>query len=248
MSIRRFNWRLAIALWVLGLPGVIAATALALPQLLPPGPLPAPLPVIMAAAAIQSSVLLGLSAFGGTAAAPKVQLRSPVLEAWLNRTPAPSESPALLIAGAVGGAVGAMLLFSLGLFTPHALLAAQDGTTLPLIVRLLYGGITEEVLIRWGLMSVILWSLWRVLQRGHGKPSATLAAASVVLSAVIFGLGHLPAAAAVAGSLDAGIIVYIVTANALFGLVAGYLFWRYGLESAMVAHLLAHMGAHALAR
>jgi len=248
MSIRSFNWRLAAALWVLGLPGVIAATAIALPQLLPPGPLPAPLPVIMAAAAIQSSVLLGLSAFGGTAVASNVHLHSPLIEAWLSRRPAPSERSALLIAGAVGGALGAMLLFSLGSFTPHALLAAQDRSMLPLVVKLLYGGIAEEILIRWGLMSVILWSLWRVLQRGDGKPRAALVAASVLLSAVIFGLGHLPAAAALVGNLDAGVIVYIVTANALFGLVAGYLFWRYGLESAMVAHLLAHAGTHALAR
>ena len=241
-----FNWRLAVALWALGLPGVVVATTLALPQLLPTGPLHAPLSVIMLAAAIQSSVLLGLSSFGGTVAASKVHLRSPLLDAWCNRTPAPSGWTQMLIAGAVGGLLGTMLLLSLPSFTPDALLAAQYRSSLPLVVRLLYGGITEEILIRWGLMSGVLWALWRVLQRGDGEPRAAVVAAAIFLSAVIFGLGHLPSAAALVSQLDAGIFIYIVTANAVFGLVAGYLFWKFGLESAMVAHVLAHAGAFAL--
>lgn len=47
-----------------------------------------------------------------------------------------------------------------------------------------------------------------------------------------------------AGSLSVFLSLYIVTANPLFGLVAGYLFWRHGLESAMLAHLLAHLLAY----
>ena len=41
-------------------------------------------------------------------------------------------------------------------------------------------------------------------------------------------------------ALDANLVAFIVGANTVFGLLFGYLFWRYGLESAMVAHALAH--------
>ncbi len=40
--------------------------------------------------------------------------------------------------------------------------------------------------------------------------------------------------------MTAGIIAYVIIANALFGIVAGFLYWRRGLESAMIAHMLAH--------
>ena len=31
------------------------------------------------------------------------------------------------------------------------------------------------------------------------------------------------------------------SANALFGFVAGFLYWRRGLEAAMIAHMVAHL-------
>jgi membrane protease YdiL (CAAX protease family) len=33
----------------------------------------------------------------------------------------------------------------------------------------------------------------------------------------------------------------VIVANSLFGLIAGYLYWKRGLESAMLAHMLAHV-------
>jgi len=33
---------------------------------------------------------------------------------------------------------------------------------------------------------------------------------------------------------------YIVIANSVFGLITGYLYWKKGLEAAIVAHMLAH--------
>ena len=36
-------------------------------------------------------------------------------------------------------------------------------------------------------------------------------------------------------------MVFVIGANTAFGLLFGYLFWRYGLESAMIAHAVAHV-------
>ena len=43
------------------------------------------------------------------------------------------------------------------------------------------------------------------------------------------------------GELTADVVVFVVVANSVFGVLFGYLFWRYGLEAAMIAHGTAHL-------
>ena len=118
---------------------------------------------------------------------------------------------------------------------------------MPLAVRLLYGGITEELLMRWGLMTFLVWLLWRVIARRSVAPGRTLIWTAIAASAILFGLGHLPMVMASLGPLPLGLAAYVVTANATFGVVAGLLFWRWGLEAAMLAHVTAHLFAAAVA-
>jgi membrane protease YdiL (CAAX protease family) len=37
------------------------------------------------------------------------------------------------------------------------------------------------------------------------------------------------------------IVSYVVVANSVFGLIAGYLYWKKGLEAAVIAHMLTHV-------
>ena len=53
--------------------------------------------------------------------------------------------------------------------------------------------------------------------------------------------GHLPAAHVFAGHLTVSIISYVLVGNTLAGIMFGYLYKRFGLESAMMAHGLAHL-------
>jgi len=57
----------------------------------------------------------------------------------------------------------------------------------------------------------------------------------------MFGAGHLPPASALVGTLDANVEAFAMGANLAFGLLFGYLVWRFGLESAMIAHAVAHV-------
>lgn len=116
--------------------------------------------------------------------------------------------------------------------------------TVPLIARVLYGGITEELLLRWGLMTVLVWIAWRLLQRRKGTPQIVYIWLAIVVSALLFGAGHLPAAAAQVGELTADVAAFVVGANTVFGILFGFLFWRYGLEAAIIAHAFAHMVSH----
>ena len=48
------------------------------------------------------------------------------------------------------------------------------------------------------------------------------------------------------GGLTAEVLAFVVGWNTLAGLVFGWLFWRHGLEAAIVAHALAHVVAVAV--
>jgi len=180
----------------------------------------------------------------GVRLAPRVGLHAPALSAWVAGQPvAPALRPQLL-PGVCGGLAGAAWLWGLSLVQPGALRPADPASAMPLLVKLLYGGITEELLVRWGVMTLLLWLGWRLGQRGQGVPGRGLVALAVVLGALLFALGHLPAAQSLAGALTPEVVAFVLVGNAAFGLVAGWLFAHYGLEAAILAHVLAHALSH----
>jgi len=52
---------------------------------------------------------------------------------------------------------------------------------------------------------------------------------------------HLPAVYALIGQLDNVVVGYIMAANTIGGIVFGWLYWRKGLETAMLAHMTTHV-------
>lgn len=239
------NRRLASLLFLVALPGVIAVVTLALPRLVDAAGATLPLARLQLAAGAQSLALLALASAGGALLAPRVGLFAPRLAALAGAPgPQPGQGGGLGAATA-GGIVGAAIILAFQAGLP---LLAPDAVSprLPLAVRLLYGGVTEEVLMRWGVMTTLAWAGTRLLRVPVGDAPPRVMWAAIVLSAVLFGLGHVPALLAGTAGIGAPAIVAAVAANALFGVVAGYLFWRHGLEMAMAAHLLAHALAWAI--
>lgn len=242
MHHRQAQLRLFLLVWISGLPGIAALSWLALPELLSGRELPLPMWAVQAASAVQSALLLAVAAALGAALARRLGLAAPVFHAIAERGAVMEAARKQLLPGAVGAVLGALVLRVHELFTPRQLIEANEQfPPLPAAVRLLYGGVTEELLLRWGLMTFVLWIVWRVIQRGAGIPSAVLVSFSILISALLFGLGHLPAASAIAGSLTTESMAYIVLANASFGVIAGWLYWRVGLESAIIAHAGTHL-------
>lgn len=233
--------RFGLLLWVVGMLGTVVVTVTVLPQLLGQVTLPAPLWVISIAGLAQSTLLLALAVWVGVALAPAVGLRAPAFEAAVTGRPVAPALKSQLLPGLIAGVLGGMLLFAVGRYAPASLAEAQERFALPLVARVLYGGITEELLLRWGLMTALVWLAWRFLQNRRGAVRAGLVWLAIAVSAFIFGAGHIPMASALVGPLDANIAAFVIGWNAVFGLLFGYLFWRYGLESAMLAHALAHV-------
>lgn len=97
----------------------------------------------------------------------------------------------------------------------------------------LYGGLTEEIVFRFGLVTALAWAGARL--RRQERPSAPVIWVSIVLAALAFAVAHLPLAA-VEGvfSLDAARLLVL---NGLAGVIFGWLYWNKGLFAAMAAHL-----------
>lgn len=240
------NWRLALLLTLLAAPGPLAMSWLALPALIDPAALPVPLETLQIVSAVQGIGLAALAAVLGTWLAHRVGLRAPASAALLGRESAIDALRPQLLPGLLGGLAGAGIVLAFHAVRPAALAAGTDPSILPIAARVLYGGVTEEILIRWGLMSCIVWGAWRLFQHGRGAVSTTWMLLGIVLSALVFGLAHLPVVATAVGPLPASAAAYVTLANAAFGLVAGYLFWRHGLEAAIIAHVAAHLLAWVL--
>jgi len=249
------NTRLFVILWIAGMAGVLSfllvdlsalIAALPLPEGTPPPELPPPA-LLKLVAIIQPTVLTSLAVVIGIWLAPKVGLHAPAAEAFAEGKPIfPGLKPQIVpgvVAGLLSGVaiVGVWVIAKPFMAEEFVTRAQEFNKFIPHAVRIFYGGFTEEILLRWGLMTFLVWLLWRVIQRDGGEPKGIFVIAAILISAVVFGIGHLPIASALAGGLTMPIVLYVVTANSLFGVVAGFLYWRRGLEAAMLAHMFAHV-------
>jgi membrane protease YdiL (CAAX protease family) len=88
-------------------------------------------------------------------------------------------------------------------------------------------------------MTALAWVGWRLAGR-PARLSPRVGWTAVVLVAVLFGVGHLPAVAATT-PLTTPLVVRTVALNAAAGVVYGWLYWRKSLEAAMFAHAASHV-------
>lgn len=236
--------------------GVLAALSViaVLPYLLQLAPevaqkIPLPFPLLAALQAVQAFVLLGLLAFLGLRMGHAVGLGSPLMQGLVQRrTPAwrelrPLHSVVLGVLAALA-VIAASLALDPMLPTPlHPIADPGAGrSALNGLLASFYGGIAEELQLRLFLMTLLVWLFSRFGRRSAGPAIYWIA---IAIAAVLFGIGHLPAAATVWG-LDTIVIFRTVTLNAIAGLAFGWIYWKRGLEMAMLAHFSADIVLHVL--
>ena len=120
-------------------------------------------------------------------------------------------------------------------------LLGKFGKILPLPTRQLYGGVTEELFLRWGLLTFLVWLFWRILRKGIGTPGPIVFITAIIISSLVFAAGHLPLAFFLVSEPTLALIGFVIVSNSLFGITAGVLYWKKGLESAILAHAIAHL-------
>jgi hypothetical protein len=249
------KFRSFVIIWSAGFIGIlsfllvdISAIIAMIPVAADAKPVELPPPILLKTlTVVQPAVLMTLAAIVGVAFASRVGLHAPSAEAvaagesFLSKLK-PQLLPGILSGVIAGVAIVLMWVVAKPFLTADFVSRAEAFNKLmPATTRFLYGGLTEEILLRWGLMTLLVWLTWRLLQKGRGHPKNTIFIFGIFISAIIFGIGHLPIASALSGGLNLPLVAYVISANSVFGILAGFLYWKRGLESAMIAHMFTHV-------
>ncbi|MBK7967302.1 MAG: CPBP family intramembrane metalloprotease [Bacteroidetes bacterium] len=171
----------------------------------------------------------------------KVKLSVPIFEKMLGKSNYVSFSgKKILVQGILLGSVAGIFMGVITkLFHPYLPLelTANKEVELNVITKLLYGGVTEELLMHFGLMTLFAWILFKITK----KLNATLYWIAIVLAALLFGLGHLPIVFQLIAEPTLMTYVYIIFANSIGGVIFGYAYYKRGLECAIIVHAFAHL-------
>jgi hypothetical protein len=248
------DWKVWLLIWGLGVLGTLALIPY-LVELLG-GPMGEQarkagvgLATFVAAQVAQGIVLLGVSSRIGIWAARRSGLTFPIFDAIVARGPIPWPGRAALLTIATGLAGGALVVgLDVFAFAPAkqiSLSGAQPGAWEGFLASF-YGGISEEIFLRLFLLSLLVLGLRRLIL-GPGAVERPLPWAAFwtanLLAAVVFGLGHLPATAALV-PLTPLLVVQAIVLNGILALLFGELYRRWGLEMAILAHFSADIALH----
>ena len=142
-----------------------------------------------------------------------------------------------VIISVIGGM--ALILPDVFFFGRHIPAVAESYAAKPtipyLIATVTYGAVIEEIMLRLFCMSLLAFLLWKLFARKQETPAAGILMAANVMAALLFAAGHLPATAVMMG-LTPMIVLRCFLLNGIFGLAFGWLYRRYGLRYAMIAH------------
>lgn len=185
--------------------------------------------VIIIVAMLQTAVMTGIATIVGSWASPKVGLNKPII---YNRKS--------IAAAVVIGLVSASLIVIPEKLVFAEVLGLEDKfefSWLYFLGSVLYGGIIEEILLRFGLMTLIIWIASKMTKSTN---SNGIYIAGIIIAALLFAAGHLPATAQMLGLSQASVIRTLFL-NFLPGIGFGYLYWKHGLAYAMLGHISTHV-------
>jgi hypothetical protein len=190
---------------------------------------------------INPTILLIIFVVIGTILYQKVNLKVPIIEKLIGIRKESIKTISILKYGIVGGILSGILLSLIGLvynpILPAEFLELGESLKPTLVARFLYGGLTEEILMRFGLMTLIVWLCSKIFK--ETKPFVFWT--GIVIAAIIFAFGHFPIAYQAVDNPTMGLLTYILIGNSIGGIIFGWLYWKKGLESAFVAHIFTHI-------
>jgi membrane protease YdiL (CAAX protease family) len=204
--------------------------------------------LIGAASAIQNAIFCAVAIAIGLRISKSVGLRIPFFEGILNKEHLWKKFGPIIIQSVSLGILASIIIIALDLLFNKGIIneGASRGNSGILsfygFLASFYGGINEEILLRLFLMSIVVW-LFSKINAIKDKPITFWI--SIIITAIIFGIGHLPTARLL-GPLTPLITTRIIVLNGIGGIVFGYLYWKKGIESAMIAHFSGDIILHAI--
>jgi membrane protease YdiL (CAAX protease family) len=210
---------------------------------------------IVLASMLRSLVVFGLATALGFLVARRIGLGAPWLEHWLDGAPRPARPASSIVLPALGWAtatafvafgIDALFLHGWGVTLPapeiHARIAVvwwRSG------LASFWAPFAEEILDRLFLLSLLAWLLTRLFRvRGDGRGRTAALWTANVATALFFGWYHLSNEQMFAAVLPPLVVLRTILIILPVGLAFGWLYFRRGLEAAILAHFAIDLIVH----
>jgi membrane protease YdiL (CAAX protease family) len=198
---------------------------------------------------VQNLVLFAVAVFFGLILSKQIRMGLPILQGILEGKNQTKELKSIMTPSLCLGVLAGILIVLLNIpfnkLTPELRLLEVSASTGKAFLASFYGGIAEEVLLRLFLVSLFVWITFKIKKTKEGCPTDFGIWLSIILASIIFGLGHLPVTAQIT-SLTEIVIIRAIVLNSIGGIIFGWLYWKKGLESAMIAHFSADIVLHVI--
>ncbi|WP_058533640.1 CPBP family intramembrane metalloprotease [Legionella saoudiensis] len=238
------DWPLVVVLFCLSIPGVLIAIKRLIYFLLPENSEELK-KRIGRFAIVQTLILVFILCLAGAILSQNTGLRATHLEDMLHgKTGISTLFPILL--PAIGYALLSLVVF----LCLYHLLAKRfiDEKSLQIMRNLrialgldgciLYGGVVEEIIGRWGIMN--LATFFAIIFMQH--TTNLIIWISILVSSLIFSAGQIPAYLAAGCSSSRSFIYSYTLLSMSQSIIFGYVFWQYGLVCSIISHMLFHLG------
>jgi membrane protease YdiL (CAAX protease family) len=204
-------------------------------------------PIILLLTVAQNLVLFAVAVFFGLFLSKRIGMGLPIIQGLLKGKSQSKEIKSILAPSVGLGILAGILIVLLNIpfnrLIPEFKILEVSAPAWKAFLASFYGGITEEVLLRLFLVSLFVWITFKIKKTADGHPTSIGIWLSIILASIFFGLGHLPATAQTT-PLTELVIVRAIVLNGVGGIIFGWLYWKKGLESAMIAHFSADIVLH----
>lgn len=256
---RLFDWK--VFFFLLGL--VITGAILKVPMVLVTGfgEAQALWPQIAVSLVLQDTILFGLLPLAiGLPLATRLGLGAPLIKSWLRRELARERLGQMVKTAAIASIALAVIGVSFLYVTAPMIAAELEGSSVnlaalernvqaPLWAMFLVAisaGITEEVGFRLGAVTLLAWLGSLIWRPRNGRVQSLPFWLANILVALLFGMAHFSNIAAAGVPLVPGLVLRTLAGNGLAAVAFGWLYRRYGLSSAILAHFFLDMIMHVL--
>ena len=209
--------------------------------------MPFSIPVLMTInAGINGIIAIILSGFG-LLMASRIGLGLPFIEKAINKKPIWHKTGKYIAIGMVAGLFVSALVIEV-----DALIFAQPLTNIlePTGVDLrglrpafwqgflaaFSAGVIEETLFRLFAMTLFLWIGHWLSKNEDNRPTLIVFVIANLLAALLFALTHIGNLSLFEVEPTTAIIIRILVLNSILALPMGWLYWRFGLETAVIGH------------
>lgn len=235
--------KLGITLFIIGLLGVFSLLTVTIPLENLPIELKDKIPpqTLQYLVLINPTFLLLIAVCVGTVLHDKVGFSVPTISSILKIEYPTVKFTEQIKFGVLLGLFAGVLITIIGIVfkssIPQEFIKLGNEIKTTTIARFLYGGLTEELLVRYGFMTLVVWLILKITK----NDSPLIYWAGIILASILFAFGHFPIVFNAIQNPTILLLIYVLIGNSIAGMFFGWLYWKKGLEAAIIGHIFAHV-------